>query len=174
MICRMNISVDLRIKFSRNYDECILWVEAFSSEFNLVWTNIVENAFAAMNGKGELTIRTTSIDGQVAVEICDSSPGIAESILSSIFDPFFATKQIGEGTGLGLNVAHDIIVQKHRSELAVESHPGRTWFQIHLPLRLSTPERPLRWVQCPMGPRQQPIEAADRPSGAHDMTFRPR
>jgi signal transduction histidine kinase len=68
------------------------------------------------------------------VEICDSGPGIPEDIREHIFEPFFTTKPFGEGTGLGLDLAFNIVVKKHRGDIRVESAPGDTRFIVLLPL----------------------------------------
>jgi signal transduction histidine kinase len=68
------------------------------------------------------------------VEVADSGPGIPEEVKGKIFDPFFTTKAPGEGTGLGLNISHGIIVEKHRGQISVDSMPGDTRFTIKLPI----------------------------------------
>lgn len=110
-------------------------ISAYGSELNQVWTNLIDNAIAAMSGKGELTLRTRQEGDWLVVEVEDNGPGIPEAAQAKIFDPFFTTKAPGEGTGLGLNIAHNIIVQKHGGQLTVDSRPGRTCFQVRLPLR---------------------------------------
>jgi signal transduction histidine kinase len=92
-----------------------------------------------MGGKGELRIRTYRDDGSVVVEIADNGPGISENVLPHIYEPFFTTKGVGEGTGLGLDTVQRI-VRKHRGHIQVESEPGNTCFQIWLPLAESTGE----------------------------------
>ena len=83
-----------------------------------MWTNIIDNAIAAMRDKGgTLTIRTCREGESMArVEICDTGPGIPEDIREHIFEPFFTTKPFGEGTGLGLDLAFNIVVKKHRGD----------------------------------------------------------
>ena len=103
-----------------------------------MWTNIIDNAIAAMGESGgTLTIRTRR-DGEkmVRVEICDTGPGIPDDVREHIFDPFFTTKPVGEGTGLGLDLAWKIVVKKHRGDLRVESVPGDTRFIVLLPVEL--------------------------------------
>lgn len=121
----------------RDYAEHLPLIEAYSSELNQVWTNIIDNAVAAMNGQGELRLRTRQEGDRVVVEITDNGPGIPEDIQPRIFDPFFTTKPPGEGTGLGLNISYNIIVQKHKGEIGVVSQPGQTCFQVKLPLTLN-------------------------------------
>ena len=118
----------------RDYCTNLPRIEAYGSELNQVWTNIIDNAVAAMNGQGEISLRTHYEGSWITIEIEDNGPGIPEPIQSKIFDPFFTTKAPGEGTGLGLNISHNIIVQKHKGEITVDSQPGRTCFQIKLPV----------------------------------------
>jgi signal transduction histidine kinase len=101
-----------------------------------VWTNIIDNALAAMRDTGgTLTVRTCRFgDNMARVEICDTGPGIPADIREHIFEPFFTTKPFGEGTGLGLDLAFNIVVKKHRGDLRVESVPGDTRFIVLLPL----------------------------------------
>jgi signal transduction histidine kinase len=124
------------IEVTQEYAPDMPEIEAYGSELNQVWTNIIDNAVSAMNGEGELLIRTSYDDSIVVVEICDSGPGIPDEIHSKIFDPFFTTKAPGEGTGLGLNISYNIIVQKHQGKLSVTSEPGETRFRIQLPLHI--------------------------------------
>ena len=85
-----------------------------------MWTNIIDNAIQAMDGHGTLTIRTARENDQmIRVEICDDGPGIPEDIIDRIFTPFFTTKPFGEGTGLGLDLAWRIVVEKHHGNMRV-------------------------------------------------------
>lgn len=116
-------------------------IEAYGSELNQVWTNIIDNAIDAMQGKGVLDIKTYRKDAKwVIVEITDHGPGIPPEIQSRIFDPFFTTKPPGIGTGLGLNITYNII-QKHHGQIRVHSQTGTTTFQVELPIRLSTQDK---------------------------------
>ncbi|MEX0789103.1 MAG: ATP-binding protein, partial [Anaerolineales bacterium] len=123
----------------REYDPTLPKIEAYGSELNQVWTNILDNAIDAMDGKGEIRIRTHADDNRVIVEIADNGPGIPEGIRNRIFDPFFTTKPPGVGTGLGLHISYNIIVQKHQGQIRVTSRPGETQFEISLPVRLGAP-----------------------------------
>lgn len=120
------------VEVVREYDRSIPRICARGSELNQVWTNLIDNAIDAMNGRGELVVRTAAEFGGVLVEIRDSGPGIPKEIRDRIFEPFFTTKPVGEGTGLGLDTVYRI-VQKHRGSTQVESQPGRTSFQVRLP-----------------------------------------
>ncbi len=108
-------------------------VTANVHELNQVWTNLIHNALQAMGGSGRLTIETWQEDSFVGVRITDSGPGIPEGIRGRIFDPFFTTKDQGEGTGLGLGIARQI-VQRHHGQIRVDSQPGRTSFEVRLPV----------------------------------------
>jgi signal transduction histidine kinase len=125
------------VTIKREYSPNLPHIEAYASELNQVWTNIMDNAVDAMNGKGEIKIKTYEEDHCVIVEIADNGPGIPEDIQSRIFEPFFTTKAPGQGTGLGLHISHDIIVNRHHGQLLVESKPGETKFRIILPKKIT-------------------------------------
>jgi len=125
------------VTIKREYSQNLPHIEAYASELNQVWTNIIDNAIDAMNGKGEIKIRTYEEDHRVIVEIVDNGPGIPEEIQSRIFEPFFTTKAPGHGTGLGLHISHDIIANRHRGQLLVESKPGESKFKVILPIKFS-------------------------------------
>jgi signal transduction histidine kinase len=130
------MSVKLKgIKVVKDYDKSLPKIPAYASELNQVWTNLIDNAAQAMHGEGTLTIRTAREDGNVLVEIGDTGPGIPREIQDRIFEPFFSTKPVGEGTGLGLDIAWRIVVKKHHGDLRVESVPGDTRFQVRLPIQ---------------------------------------
>ena len=121
------------IDVKREYAEGIPEIQAYGSELNQVWTNIIDNSIDAMDGKGEIAIRTKQNGDWVIVELEDNGPGIPKDIQEKIFSPFFTTKAVGKGTGLGLNISYNI-VQKHAGEIKVFSKPGKTRFQISLPV----------------------------------------
>jgi signal transduction histidine kinase len=107
----------------------------YPGDLNQVFTNIIDNALQAMDGHGNLTFRTSRVgDSSIEVQICDDGPGVPEDLIERIFTPFFTTKPFGEGTGLGLDLAWRIVVEKHHGTLRVESKPGDTRFIIVLPL----------------------------------------
>jgi signal transduction histidine kinase len=122
------------VEVRREYEPNLPRVLARGSELNQVWTNLIDNAIDAMDGKGELRIRTSRELDFVLVEIIDNGPGIADSVEPHIFEPFFTTKGVGEGTGMGLDTVYRI-VRGHRGEISVDSRPGRTSFQVRLPLK---------------------------------------
>lgn len=120
----------------KEYDRSLPPIDAYGAELNQVWTNLIDNALAAMAGSGTLTVRTGS-DGaaRVFVEIGDTGPGIAPENRDRVFQPFFTTKAVGEGTGLGLDISYRIVVQRHHGELRLESVPGDTRFRVVIPQR---------------------------------------
>lgn len=122
------------IEVKRDYDPTLPTVEAYGSELNQVWTNIIDNSIDALDGQGTITLRTRREDDWVVVEIQDTGPGIPDEIKNRIFDAFFTTKPPGKGTGLGLNISYNIVVYKHRGDIHVYSRPGYTCFQIWLPV----------------------------------------
>ncbi|MBI5649821.1 MAG: cyclic nucleotide-binding domain-containing protein [Chloroflexi bacterium] len=125
------------VTVTRAYATDLPHIEAYGSELNQVWTNILDNAIDAMQGAGEIKIKTFRKDEKcIVVEITDNGPGIPPEIQSRIFDPFFTTKAPGVGTGLGLNITYNII-QKHRGQIRIASMPGETTFHIELPIQLS-------------------------------------
>ncbi len=125
------------VTIKREYSPELPRIEAYASELNQVWTNIIDNAVDAMDGKGQITIRTYEERDQVVVEIIDDGPGIPKEIQSRILEPFFTTKPPGQGTGLGLHISHDIVVNRHRGQLLVKSKPGETNFKIVLPKQIN-------------------------------------
>ena len=129
-----------------------------------MWTNIIDNAIQAMDGHGTLTLRTMrENEDMIRVEICDDGPGIPEDIVDRIFTPFFTTKPFGEGTGLGLDLAWRIVVEKHHGNLRVESEPGR--HPVHHLLPLVAPQ--------PRTRRSPGDSVADRNSVAARRLTRP-
>jgi signal transduction histidine kinase len=125
------------VAVSRALAEDLPAIEVYGSELNQVWTNLIDNAVDAMNGKGSLEVAATrDPDGDgVVVEICDSGPGIPAPVRGRLFEPFFTTKPPGKGTGLGLYLAHGVVA-RHGGRINVETAPGRTCFSVTLPALL--------------------------------------
>jgi signal transduction histidine kinase len=124
------------VTVKRDYDRTIPPLTVYGSELNQVWTNLIDNAIDATEGRGKLTIRTWREGDCVVVEIADDGCGIPPQHLSRIFEPFFTTKAVGEGAGLGLDAAYRIVVNRHEGDIRVTSRPGDTRFQVSLPIRL--------------------------------------
>ncbi|MGW4322447.1 ATP-binding protein [Streptomyces sp. NPDC004684] len=143
------------IRVVKEYDRTLPRVPGYPAELNQVWTNLIDNAVAAIEdagGEGTLTVRTARHDDQLLVEFRDTGPGVPPEIRGRIFDPFFTTKPVGQGTGLGLDISWRIVVDKHHGELRVESVPGDTRFQVLLPLTAPAADAP------------SPISASEEPA----------
>jgi C4-dicarboxylate-specific signal transduction histidine kinase len=138
------------IELHRQY-ETVPPIACYPDELNQVWTNLIHNAIQAMQGKGELTIvvQPQQRDAQdyVKVAMIDSGSGIPPDVLPHIFTPFFTTKPMGEGSGLGLDIVKKII-DKHQGTIAVISVVGRTEFQVWLPMQMGgqPPDHPTQPV----------------------------
>ncbi|HEX6385890.1 MAG TPA: CoA-binding protein [Anaerolineae bacterium] len=133
------------ISVRREYDPDLPRVQGYGSELNQVWTNLIDNAADALiessasrQEAGVITIRTRAEEEWVIVEVEDNGPGIPPAAQTKIFDPFFTTKPPGKGSGLGLNITYNIVVQKHRGDIKVFSEPGKTCFEIKLPINFET------------------------------------
>jgi len=106
------------------------------TEIKQVWTNLIDNALSAMNYSGKLVIETfleNNDASTIVTKICNNGPEIPSDILDKIFDPFFTTKPSGVGTGLGLDICKSI-VEKHGGSISVDSKPGKTCFEVRLPI----------------------------------------
>jgi signal transduction histidine kinase len=122
------------ISVRREYASDLPRIQGYGSELNQVWTNLIDNAADAVDGRGEIVLRTRREGDHVIVEVQDNGPGIPAEIKDRIFDPFFTTKPVGQGTGLGLDISYNIVVNKHRGDIKVNSEPGKTVFEVWLPL----------------------------------------
>lgn len=122
------------IKVARDYDRTLPRLTVHGAELNQVWTNLLDNAIGALGESGTITIATRRDGGCVEVDIADDGPGVPGEIRDRVFDPFFTTKGVGTGTGLGLDTARRIVVDRHRGSLTLESAPGRTVFRTRLPI----------------------------------------
>jgi signal transduction histidine kinase len=118
----------------RDYGE-VPEVEAYAGELNQVWTNLIDNAVDAMDGKGTLRVATRVEDGQVLVEIGDTGVGMASEIAARAFEAFFTTKDVGKGLGLGLDIARRIVVERHGGTISINSRPGETVLRVGIPFR---------------------------------------
>jgi signal transduction histidine kinase len=129
------------IEVIKEFDSSLPLVPAYAAELNQVWTNLIDNAIQAMDGHGRLTIRTEREgDERILVTIGDNGPGVPTDLQKRIFEPFYTTKPVGQGTGLGLDICYRIIVGHHGGDLRVESTPGDTRFTVCLPLTERTEE----------------------------------
>lgn len=134
LILRNKIKKGISVR--RNYSEMLPKIQAYGSELNQVWTNLIDNAVDALEGvdNPEIVIATKWEGDFVVVDISDNGKGIPSEIQGKIFDPFFTTKPPGKGTGLGLNISYNIVVQKHHGDIRIYSKPGQTCFTVILPI----------------------------------------
>jgi signal transduction histidine kinase len=121
------------VQVVRDFGADVPRIEAAAAELNQVWTNLVDNALHAMAGRGTLRVSTRA-DGRggVVVEIGDTGAGLTPEAQLHAFDPFFTTRSVGEGVGLGLDIARRI-VEGHRGEIAIEADAGETVLRVRLP-----------------------------------------
>jgi signal transduction histidine kinase len=121
----------------RDYADDLPRIEAIPGELNQVWTNLIDNAIDAMEGKGTLRVTARPDDDHVIVEVADTGPGMTPDVQDRAFEPFFTTKEVGKGTGLGLDISRRIVVDRHHGEILIASQPGQTVMTVRLPRRRS-------------------------------------
>ena len=122
----------------KEYMDYVPKVEAFGGQLNQVFMNVIDNAVGAIKEKGDIWIRikTNELQSHLFIEIEDNGVGMDKETCNRTFDPFFTTKPVGQGTGLGMSIAHKII-KSHQGEISVISKKGEgTKFTIKLPLTL--------------------------------------
>jgi signal transduction histidine kinase len=122
------------VEVVRDFEKDLPQVCGHAGELNQVWTNLIDNAIDAVEGQGRITVRTASENGRVLVEVSDDGPGIPEDVRKRIFEPFYTTKDVGKGTGLGLDISYRVVVEDHKGDIRVLSEPGDTRFQVRLPV----------------------------------------
>jgi signal transduction histidine kinase len=124
-------------------------VRGYAGELNQVWTNLLDNAIDAAaeardgdggdasgragDGAGRVRVRVHAERGDVVVEVEDDGAGVPDAVRERIWEPFFTTKPVGRGTGLGLDIARHIVVEQHGGQLTLDTRPGRTVFAVRLP-----------------------------------------
>ncbi|MEM6320845.1 MAG: ATP-binding protein [Bacteroidota bacterium] len=119
-----------QIKIDKDFADTLPTIEANAGELNQIWTNLLANAIDAAPRKGGvIKVRTFMDCDYVCVAIEDNGSGIPEDILSRIWEPFFTTKGVGEGTGMGLDMVKKIVT-RHRGYIGVVSNPGKTVFNV--------------------------------------------
>jgi signal transduction histidine kinase len=122
----------------RDYGNDVPRIEAIAGELNQVWTNLIGNAIDAMKGTGTLRVSTRAHENGVVVEIGDTGPGMPQEVQAHAFEPFYTTKEVGKGTGLGLDISRRIVVERHGGEITIDSRPDGTVLRVRLPLRRTT------------------------------------
>jgi signal transduction histidine kinase len=123
----------------RDYQAGLPRIEAYAGELNQVWTNLIDNAVDAMSGAGTLRLAARTDDGHVLVEVGDTGRGMPPEVAARAFEAFFTTKDVGQGTGLGLDIAQRIVVERHGGTITIDSRPGETVLRVRLPVRPAGP-----------------------------------
>jgi len=108
------------IEVERELERALPLIDAYPGELNQVWTNLIDNAVDAMDGSGRLRISARVDDEAVVVEIADTGPGMAPEVAAHAFETFFTTKEVGKGTGLGLDIARRIVEERHGGSISIE------------------------------------------------------
>jgi signal transduction histidine kinase len=121
------------VSVQREYEQNLPQVQGNGGELNQVWTELIDNAADAVDGRGNITLRAFAQDGRVVVEVVDDGPGIPREAQGRVFEPFYTTKEVGAGTGLGLDVVRRTVVA-HGGGVSVRSEPGETRFTVALPV----------------------------------------
>jgi signal transduction histidine kinase len=117
----------------RDYAADVPQIEAIPAELNQVWTNLIDNAVDAMESEGRLRISTRVDHDHVVVEIGDTGPGMSAEAQARAFEAFFTTKDVGKGTGLGLDISRRIVVDRHQGDIGIERRADETVFCVRLP-----------------------------------------
>ena len=121
------------VSLVREYEKDLPGIPGRGGELNEVWTNLIDNAIDAVDGRGSIIVRAYVEGARVVVEVVDDGPGIPRAAQVHLFEPFYTTKDIGSGTGLGLAIVRRIVTD-HAGEVFVRSEPGETCFTVRLPL----------------------------------------
>ncbi|MEO6143991.1 MAG: ATP-binding protein [Dermatophilaceae bacterium] len=119
----------------RAYGVEVPQIEAYAGELNQVWTNLIDNAVDAMTGAGTLTVATRADGDAVLVEIGDTGPGMSPQVAARALEAFYTTKDVGKGSGLGLDIARRIVVERHGGTITIDSRPGETVLRVRIPVR---------------------------------------
>jgi signal transduction histidine kinase len=127
------------VAVERSYAGDLPTIQAYPGELNQVWTNLIDNAVDAMAAGGKLTLTTRVVGDAVEVSVADDGPGMPAEVAARAFEAFFTTKDVGQGTGLGLDIARRIIVERHGGEITIDSDGSGTVVTVRLPLRPPAP-----------------------------------
>jgi signal transduction histidine kinase len=119
----------------RQYGGDVPGIDANAGELNQVWTNLIDNALDAMDGAGTLRVATRADGNHVVVEIGDTGPGMPPQVADRAFEAFYTTKDVGRGTGLGLDIARRIVEERHGGTITIDSQPGQTVLRVRIPVR---------------------------------------
>jgi signal transduction histidine kinase len=124
-----------KIEIEREYDRSLPKVTIYGSEINQVWTNLIDNAIDAIGDSGTITLRTRRDGECILVDVADTGPGIPAEVRTHVYEPFFTTKDVGKGTGLGLDTARRIVEERHEGSLGFDTEERGTTFHVWLPLK---------------------------------------
>jgi signal transduction histidine kinase len=125
------------VELVRDYGADVPPVDAYAGELNQVWTNLIDNAIDAMAGTGRLRL-STRLDGDaIVVDVADNGGGMTPAVAARAFEAFYTTKDVGKGTGLGLDIARRIVAERHGGAISIDSQPGNTVVRVRLPIRRS-------------------------------------
>jgi signal transduction histidine kinase len=125
----------------RDYGTDVPPIEAHAGELNQVWTNLIDNALDAVGGAGTVRLTTRVEQNDVVIEVGDTGPGMPPQVAARAFEAFYTTKDVGKGTGLGLDIAQRIIVERHGGTITIDSRPGETVLRVRLAFRPPMPPR---------------------------------
>jgi signal transduction histidine kinase len=123
------------IKIVRDYGNDLPKLTVHGSQLNQVWTNLIHNAIDALGDQGTITVRTRRDGDCVQVDVADDGPGIPEDARAHVLDPFYTTKAVGSGTGLGLDTVRRIVEETHGGSLSFDTSDAGTTFHVRLPVR---------------------------------------
>jgi signal transduction histidine kinase len=123
------------VRVVREYGAGVPRIDAYAGELNRVWTNLIDNALDAMGGSGTLRVATRAEGDGVVVEVGDTGPGMPPEVAARAFEAFYTTKEVGKGTGLGLDIARRIVEERHGGTIAIDSRPGGTVVRVRLPAK---------------------------------------
>lgn len=146
------------IRVSKDYGK-LPSIACYAGQINQVFMNILVNAIDALEDAptpdAEIEISTACQETQAIITISDNGPGVTDAVRGKIFDPFFTTKAVGKGTGMGMAISYQIVVEKHHGQLVCESSPGRgARFVVRLPLEPSNRDRSYRLQPDSTGDRE--------------------
>ncbi|HYB46304.1 MAG TPA: ATP-binding protein [Streptosporangiaceae bacterium] len=127
-----------RVTVVRDYGADVPRIQAHPGELNQVWTNLIDNAIDAMSGAGTLRVATRAEGDDVVIEVGDTGPGMPPEVAARAFEAFYTTKDVGQGTGLGLDIAQRIVVERHGGTITIDSRPGETVLRVRIPTRPRT------------------------------------
>jgi signal transduction histidine kinase len=124
----------------RDYGADVPRIDAYAGELNQVWTILIDNAVDAMGGAGTLRVTTRAAEDGIVIDIGDTGPGMPPEVAARAFEAFYTTKDVGQGTGLGLDIARRIVVERHGGTIAIDSEPGNTVLRVRIPARPPRPD----------------------------------